>query len=223
MKLFQELNEEVQLITESENGVKHYYIEGVFLQGGVRNKNNRVYPVDILAEKVQEYSEQFIKQNRAFGELGHPAGPTINLDRVSHMIKKLDREGNNFIGKAKIIDTPYGKIVKNFIDEGAKLGVSSRPLGSLHESRDGISYIGRDLNIRTAADIVADPSAPQAFVRSIVEGCEWVYIPGKGWCEQFIENARKTINNTPKRKLEEQSLRLFSQYLDKLSKNVKID
>jgi hypothetical protein len=223
MKLFQELNEDVHVLVENDqSGVKQYFIEGVFLQGEVRNKNNRVYPIDILAEKVQNYLDEYVTQNRAFGELGHPAGPTINLDRVSHMIKSLVREKNDFIGKAKILDTPYGKIAKNLLDEGGKLGVSSRSLGSLHEAHDGTMYVKNDLSIRTAADIVADPSAPKAFVRSIMEGAEWVYIPGKGWCEQFIEQSKKTISKTPTRQLEAESLRIFEQYLNKICENSKI-
>ena len=199
MKLFREINEEVQILTEeSEKGDKKYFIEGVFLQGNLKNRNGRVYPMEILDKEASRYSKNFIEQKRAFGELGHPDGPTINLERVSHMITALRKEDDNYIGKAKIMDTPYGKIVKNLIDEGAKLGVSSRGIGSLEE-KSGINYVKDDFQLATAADIVADPSAPDAFVNGILEGKEWVYQAGllvtKNTlaAEEMVEEAQKEV------------------------------
>ena len=225
MKLFREINEEVQILTEeSDKGDKKYFIEGVFLQGNLKNRNCRVYPIEILDKEASRYSKNFIEQKRAFGELGHPDGPTINLERVSHMITSLQKEGENYIGKAKIMDTPYGKIVKNLIDEGAKLGVSSRGIGSLEE-KSGTNYVKDDFQLATAADIVADPSAPDAFVNGILEGKEWVYQAGllvtKNTlaAEEMVEETQKEvrkIRSVDPRRLEEKAVRAFSRFIQNL-------
>ena len=177
VKLISEAVENVEFITEEKNGGKSYKIRGIFMQADVKNRNGRVYPMDILTKEVTKYNKNFIQQNRAFGELGHPDGPTVNLERVSHMITSLTPDGKNFIGEAKIMETPMGKIVKNLMDEGAKLGVSSRGMGSLNQ-KNGASYVRDDFYLATAADIVADPSAPNAFVEGIMEGKEWVWNNG---------------------------------------------
>ena len=225
MKLFREINEEVQILTEeSDKGDKKYFIEGVFLQGNLKNRNGRVYPMEILDKEASRYSKNFIEQKRAFGELGHPDGPTINFERVSHMITSLHKENDNYIGKAKIMDTPYGKIVKNLIDEGAKLGVSSRGIGSLEE-KSGTNYVKDDFQLATAADIVADPSAPDAFVNGILEGKEWVYQAGllvtKNTlaAEEMVEEAQKevrSIRSVDPRRLEEKAVRAFSRFIQNL-------
>ena len=174
VKLISEAVEEVEYITEEkENGGKNYKIRGIFMHADIKNRNGRIYPMEVLDEEVKNYNKKFIKQNRAFGELGHPDGPTVNLERVSHMITSLKPDGKNFIGEAKIMDTPMGKIVKNLMDEGAKLGVSSRGMGSLRQ-KGGANVVSDDFYLATAADIVADPSAPNAFVEGIMEGKEWV-------------------------------------------------
>jgi hypothetical protein len=179
MKLICEVNENLQIITEAnEAGEKQYFLEGILMQGNIGNKNGRVYPTDTLANEVARYNREFVEQNRAYGELGHPQGPTINLERVSHMIKNLRQEGDNFIGKVKIMDTPYGNIVKNLMKEGAKLGFSSRGMGSLTKRRDGLMEVQKDFYLATAADIVADPSAPHALANGIMEGKEWVWDNG---------------------------------------------
>ena len=212
MKLFCDLNESIEVLTEeTAPGQKNYYIEGVFLQGDITNRNKRRYPIGTLMKEVKRYSEQFVQQKRAFGELGHPEGPTINLERVSHMITDLRCEGKNFIGKAKIMDTPYGKIVKNLIDEGAKLGVSSRGMGSLEE-RNGVNVVKDDFQLATAADIVADPSAPEAFVRGIMEGKEWAWESGR-LVERDVEQIKKDILKTNSRKLEEVKINAFNKFL----------
>ena len=178
LKLISEAVEDVEFITEAkEDGKKSYKIRGVFMQSDVKNRNGRIYPSEILAKEVAKYDKNFIKENRAFGELGHPDGPTVNLERVSHMITGLKQEGKDFIGEAKIMETPMGKIVKNLMDEGAKLGVSSRGMGSL-DQKNGANYVRNDFYLATAADIVADPSAPNAFVEGIMEGKEWVWDNG---------------------------------------------
>ena len=178
VKLFSEAVEEVEFITEAkESGGKNYKIRGIFMQADVKNRNGRVYPMEVLEKEVTKYNKNFIRENRAFGELGHPEGPTVNLERVSHMITKLHPDGKNFIGEAKIMDTPMGKIVKNLMDEGGKLGVSSRGMGSL-DSKNGANYVRDDFYLATAADIVADPSAPNAFVEGIMEGKEWIWNNG---------------------------------------------
>ena len=177
VKLISEAVENVEFITEEKKGGKDYKIRGIFMQADVKNRNGRVYPMEILKKEVTKYNKNFIQQNRAFGELGHPDGPTVNLERVSHMITSLTPDGKNFIGEAKIMETPMGKIVKNLMDEGAKLGVSSRGMGSLNQ-KNGASYVRDDFYLATAADIVADPSAPNAFVEGIMEGKEWVWNNG---------------------------------------------
>jgi len=177
VKLISEAAENIEFITEEKRGGKSYKIRGIFMQADVKNRNGRVYPMDILTKEVTKYNKNFIQQNRAFGELGHPDGPTVNLERVSHMITSLTPDGKNFIGEAKIMETPMGKIVKNLMDEGAKLGVSSRGMGSLNQ-KNGASYVRDDFYLATAADIVADPSAPNAFVEGIMEGKEWVWNNG---------------------------------------------
>jgi len=216
MKLITEVVEEVQIITEaSENGEKSYMIEGIFMQGNQKNRNGRVYPIDILQREVKRYTDEYINKNRAYGELGHPQGPTINLDRVSHMIKELYQDGDNFKGKAKIMDTPMGKIVKNLMDEGATLGVSTRGMGSLKQV-GGANQVQDDFMLATAGDIVADPSAPDAFVEGIMEGKEWVWDNGlikeveiAGYATQINEAAKK-------RQTEEAMLQVFSDFLRKL-------
>ena len=177
MKLICEVNEELETLVEANGDSKTHFIKGVFLQAEQKNRNGRIYPMETMKKEVNRYNRQYVQTNRAFGELGHPDGPTINLERVSHMIKELYEDGNNFIGKAKVMDTPYGNIVKNLIDEGAKLGVSSRGMGSL-KTVSGSQVVQDDFHLATAADIVADPSAPQAFVEGIMEGKEWVWENG---------------------------------------------
>ena len=178
MKLISESLENVKFLKEEDdNGKKNYKIIGVFMQGGIKNRNGRVYPVEVLQKEIQRYNEKFVDENRAYGELGHPEGPTVNLDRVSHMVTSLKQDGKDFIGEAKIMDTPMGKIVKNIMDEGGKLGVSSRGMGSL-EQKYGANYVKPDFMLAAAADIVADPSAPNAFVQGIMEGKEWIWDNG---------------------------------------------
>lgn len=180
MKLITEVIEEGCnfIIEDAKDGKKNYFLEGVFMQGDVVNKNNRQYPCSILAKETKRYNKEYIDKNRAYGELGHPSGPTINLERVSHMIKELKQDGNNFMGRAKIMDTPYGNIVKNLMDEGASLGVSSRGMGTLKPLPNGTSEVQKDFFLATAADIVADPSAPDAYVNGVMEGVEWVWDNG---------------------------------------------
>ena len=215
MKLFCDINEEVQVLTEEvAPGQKNYFIEGIFLMCDQKNRNGRVYTFEMMDKKVKDYNNGFVKQKRAFGELGHPEGPTINLERVSHMITDLYSDKKNFIGRAKIMDTPYGKIVKNLIDEGAKLGVSSRGVGSLEE-KNGINYVKDDFQIATAADIVADPSAPEAFVRGIMEGKEWIFESGR-LIQQDMEQIKKDIKKASSRNLEEAKMRAFDKFLRSL-------
>lgn len=216
MKLICEVNEQdVQYITEAnENGQKDYKIKGVFMQGEIKNRNGRVYPMRVLDEQVKKYTENYVNQNRAYGELGHPSGPTINLERVSHMITDLTKEGNNYIGEAKIMDTPYGKIVKNLMDEGAKLGVSSRGMGSLKQNGNS-QVVQKDYHLATAADIVADPSAPDAFVEGIMEGKEWVWDNGV-LREAQVNEYKEEITKTSKADLEGAKLKIFADFLSKL-------
>jgi hypothetical protein len=211
MKLITENIEEIQVLTEEKDGKKTHYIEGIFLQGDLTNRNGRNYPVNILEREVTKYNESFVNTGRALGELGHPDGPTINLDRVSHKILSLKREGNNFIGKAKLLETPMGKIAKNLLDEGVKLGVSSRGLGSL-TVKDGVNYVGEDFMLATAADIVADPSAPDAFVEGIMEGKEWVWESGM-LREVEINQLKKTIDEATRFDLQERKLKAFASFL----------
>ena len=216
MELIREEIEQVEVIVEQRNGQKHLYIEGIFLQGDIKNRNGRMYPSQTLAKEVGRYNEQFVGKGRALGELGHPDGPTINLDRVSHKITSLRQEGSNFIGRAQILSTPMGNIAKSLLDEGVKLGVSSRGLGSLREDRNGIKVVGEDFMLATAADIVADPSAPDAFVNGIMEGKEWVW-DGGILREKLAEKTYKTINTlVDQKRLEEQKLNLFNQFLSNL-------
>ena len=216
MKLITEVTEDIHYISEEKSGKRHLYIEGVFLQSNITNRNNRSYPKEIMRKEVDRYRTEQIDKKRAMGELGHPDGPTLNLDRVSHMITSLKEQGDNWIGKAKILDTPMGNIVKNLMDEGAQLGVSSRGLGSLKE-RNGINEVQDDFVLSTAADIVADPSAPDAFVRGIMENKEWMMVNGV-WTEKEMDIAQTAIRQAKSRELEEQKLAVFSSFLDKLSK-----
>lgn len=214
MKLIVETVEEVKYLVEENNGQKSHFIEGVFMQSEKKNRNGRVYPKSIMEREVNRYNDEYIKEKRAFGELGHPDSPSINLDRVSHMIVSLSEDGNNYIGKAKILGTPYGNIVKNLIDEGAKLGVSSRGMGSLKPA-NGYQLVQDDYYLATAADIVADPSAPDAFVRGIMENREWVYVNGV-LCEMEVEQMQKEIKKAKQKQLEEVKLRQFANFISKL-------
>ena len=216
MKLITEEISSVKFITEGKGAKKKMYIEGVFLQGDLKNRNGRMYPVATLAKEVGRYNESFVNKGRALGELGHPDGPTVNLDRVSHKITSLRQEGNNFIGKAQLLETPMGKIAKSLINEGVTLGVSSRGVGTLKEDRDGCKVVGEDFQLATAADIVADPSAPDAFVNGIMEGKEWVW-EGGILREQFVDQTKKRINTlVDQKRLEEQKLNLFNDFLQNL-------
>ena len=215
MKLITETIEDIEVLTEATaNGGKSYKIKGVFMQADIKNRNGRVYPVETLAKEVKRYTSEFINKKRAFGELGHPDGPTVNLERVSHMITSLKPEGKNFVGEAKIMDTPYGKIVKNLIDEGAQLGVSSRGMGSIQQSQ-GKNIVGRDFYLATAADIVADPSAPDAFVEGIMEGKEWVWDNGV-LKSMEVERYKQQIENTKRTELAETKASIFNDFLSKL-------
>jgi len=215
MKLITETIENIEVLTEQNaSGKKDYKIKGVFMQADIKNRNGRVYPVATLAKEVKRYNEQFINKKRAFGELGHPDGPTVNLERVSHMITSLKPEGKNFIGEAKIMDTPYGKIVKNLIDEGAQLGVSSRGMGSLQSGSQG-NVVGKDFYLATAADIVADPSAPDAFVEGIMEGKEWVWDNGV-LKSMEVERYKEEIEKTKRAELAETKASIFKDFLSKI-------
>ena len=216
MKLITEEVSRVKFIVEGKGAKKKMYIEGVFLQGEIKNRNGRMYPINTLAKEVNRYNESFVKKGRALGELGHPEGPTVNLDRVSHKITSLVQEGNNFRGKAQLLSTPMGKIAQNLIGEGVTLGVSSRGVGSLKEDMRGCKVVGEDFMLATAADIVADPSAPDAFVSGIMEGKEWVW-EGGILREQLAEKTQKRINTlVDQRKLEEHKLNLFNDFLSNL-------
>ena len=214
LKLISEAVEEVEYITEEKDGKKNYKIKGVFMQADIKNRNGRVYPQEVLQKEVAKYNKNFIKENRAFGELGHPDGPTVNLERVSHMITDLYPDGKNFIGEAKIMSTPMGNIVKNLMDEGAKLGVSSRGMGSL-ESRNGANYVIDDFYLATAADIVADPSAPNAFVEGIMEGKEWVWNNGNIVEAHVAELKQKFDVKKRQRKANQEALE-FAKFLKML-------
>ena len=216
MKLITEEVSKVKFISEGKGANKKLYIEGVFLQGGIKNRNGRMYPVETLSREVGRYNESFVKKGRALGELGHPDGPTVNLDRVSHKITSLVQEGNNFRGKAQLLSTPMGKIASSLIDEGVTLGVSSRGVGSLREDNTGAKVVGEDFQLATAADIVADPSAPDAFVYGIMEGKEWVW-EGGSLREQLASRTKRRINTlVGQKRLEEQKLSLFSEFLSNL-------
>ena len=214
MKLISEEISNAEYLVEETNGKKDYKIRGVFLQSEIKNRNGRVYPTDILNKEVKRYNAEFINKKRAFGELGHPDGPTVNLERVSHMITKLYPEGKNFIGEAKIMNTPYGKIVKGLIDEGAQLGVSSRGMGSL-ETRGGANYVKDDFYLATAADIVADPSAPDAFVEGIMENKEWVWDNGV-LVEKNIDAWKREIESAKRNALAEAKVKVFANFLKNL-------
>ena len=216
MKLITEEVTNVKIITEGKGANKKLYIEGVFLQGEIKNRNGRMYPIDTLSREVGRYCENFVNKGRALGELGHPDGPTVNLDRVSHKITSLVQEGNNFRGKAQILSTPMGKIASSLLDEGVMLGVSSRGVGSLRMTNEGHKIVGEDFQLATAADIVADPSAPDAFVNGIMEGREWVW-EGGILREKLAEQTKRTINTlVDQRRLEEHKLQLFNDFLSNL-------
>ena len=214
MKLISEEIQDAEYLIEDANGKKNYKIKGIFLQSDIKNRNGRVYPKEIMIKEVNRYNKEFVEKKRAFGELGHPDGPTVNLERVSHMITNLQQDGTNYIGEAKIMNTPYGKIVKGLIDEGAQLGVSSRGMGSL-EQRNGANYVKSDFMLATAADIVADPSAPDAFVQGIMESKEWVWDNGR-LVERDVDAWRKEIRSASRRKLEEKKLEIFGNFLKNL-------
>ena len=216
MKLITEEVNEIRILSEmnEKTGKREMYIEGIFMQAEEKNRNGRVYPFGVLNKEVERYNNDYVNKNRAFGELGHPDSPTINLDRVSHMITKLYPDGNNFIGKAKILDTPNGQIVKSLLDGGASLGVSTRGVGSLKPS-NGYQLVQDDFHLATAADIVADPSAPKAFVQGIMENAEWV-LTNSGWKEVQFEHARKMVKEASKNEIEAVALRLFENFISKL-------
>ena len=241
MKLIREEIETAKVLVEEKDGKKHMYIEGTFLQGNLKNRNGRFYPTEVLEKEVNRYCESFVAKGRALGELGHPEGPTVNLDRVSHKIVDLHREGNNFVGKAKLLETPMGVIAKNLLDEGVQLGVSSRGMGSLRDTNEGYKVVGEDFMLATAADIVADPSAPDAFVNGIMEGVEWVWDAGllkatkasmveevetsapvavvepEKVVEQAIEETQETINKfVSQGQLDEKKLEIFQNFLSNL-------
>jgi len=218
MKLITELTEDVTVVTEArEDGKKNMYIEGIFLQGGIKNRNGRMYPVETLAKEVERYNESYVKSGRALGELGHPDGPQINLDRVSHVITNLRQEGQNWIGKAKLTDTPMGNTAKGLIESGVRLGVSSRGMGSLRLNKEGINEVQDDFHLATAADIVADPSAPDAFVNGIMEGVEWIWensmlVAHKS--KMQVESAVRSRELNQERKLQ-----IFENFLNQISKS----
>ena len=217
MKLISEFNDygvQPVIVEQNEKGEKDYFIEGIFMQSEIKNRNGRIYPKEVIQKEVKRYNKEFVEKKRAFGELGHPEGPTINLDKVSHMITKLEEDGNNFVGRAKILSTPNGQIVKNLIDDGAKLGVSSRGLGSL-ESKGNAQYVKDDFQLATAGDIVADPSAPEAFVEGIMEGVEWVYESGILKAKD-LDQMQKDLKTARLNKLEETKLNLWKSFVEKL-------
>ena len=217
MKLISEFNDyaiEPVIVEENEKGEKDYFIEGVFMQGDIKNRNGRIYPIDVMKKEVGRYVKEFVEKDRAFGELGHPDGPTINLDKVSHMITKLEQDGYNFMGRAKILSTPNGQIVRNLINDGAKLGVSSRGLGSL-EQRGGAQVVKDDFQLATAADIVADPSAPEAFVEGIMEGVEWVYESGILKAKD-LDTMQKELRTAKLNQLEETKINLWKKFVENL-------
>jgi hypothetical protein len=216
MKLIKEHIEEVKYLTETtESGKKNMYIEGRFLVGDEVNRNNRMYKMDTLRQEVARYNKEYVDTNRALGELGHPDTPSLNLERVSHKIVSLVEDGNTFRGKALVLETPYGQIVKNFIDSGVNLGVSSRAMGSVVMTKEGYNLVQDDLRLATAADIVADPSAPGAFVQGIMENKEWLFVEGR-FVEVDFDNAKRQIRAAPSRQVEEVALKLFENYLSKL-------
>ena len=211
MKLIKELNEEVEYITEDNEGKKNHYIQGVFLQSEITNRNGRMYPKSVLDREVKNYNEKYIRTNRALGELGHPEGPTVNLDRVSHKITELKEDGNNFVGKAKLLDTPMGNIAKNLLGEGVKLGVSSRGMGTL-KRENGSSVVGEDFMLATAADIVSDPSAPDAFVEGIMEGKEWVWENGR-LAEKDVAAIKHELDHATLINIQEKKISAFETFI----------
>ncbi len=223
MKLFTEINETVSVVEEvldEATGKKNMFIEGVFMQANMKNRNGRVYPTEVLDKEVARYNKEYVEKNRAFGELGHPQGPTINLERVSHLITNLKKDGDNYVGKAKVMDSPYGNIVKGLIGEGAQLGVSSRGMGTLKPNRDGVNEVQNDFYLATAADIVADPSAPDAFVNGIMEGVEWIWDNGvlkASEVEGIKEDIEKDIRSRADR--EQSFTKAFTSFMNKISKN----
>ena len=219
MRLLSEVHEDINYITEAkEDGKDNFFIEGVFMQGNFKNRNGRVYPTEILEKEVARYNKEYVDKNRAYGELGHPQGPTINLERVSHMITKLERDGDNFVGKAKIMtETPYGAIVKSLIKEGAQLGVSSRGMGTLSAGKGGIQQVGKDFYLATAGDIVADPSAPLAFVEGIMEEREWIFENGI-WSVQQAENMKEQVIKMSVQEVEDKKFKIFETFLNSLNK-----
>ena len=213
MKLITEQIDDIEILSEEKNGKKHLYIEGTFLQGNIKNRNGRMYPMETLAREVDKYSNTYIKSGRAMGELGHPDGPIVNLDRVSHLITSLVQEGSNFKGKAKILDTPMGQIAKSLLDEGVRLGVSSRGVGSLKLNREGVNVVADDFMLATAADIVADPSAPEAFVNGIMEGKEWVWT-NSALKESDLRKVERDLDNaSSKRELVERQVTAIETFL----------
>ena len=217
MKLITELTEDVTIVTEArEDGKKNMFIEGIFLQGGIKNRNGRMYPVETLAKEVERYNESYVKSGRALGELGHPDGPQINLDRVSHVITNLRQEGMNWIGKAKLTDTPMGNTARGLIESGVRLGVSSRGMGSLRLNKEGINEVQDDFHLATAADIVADPSAPDAFVNGIMEGVEWCW---EGSMLVAHKAKMQVESATRSRELEVRKLQIFENFLNEISKS----
>ena len=216
MKLIREVFEQTSFVVESKLGKgKEYFIEGVFLQSELQNRNGRMYPESIMDNEVGRYMKEYVEKNRAYGELGHPETPSINLDRVSHLITSLRKEGTNYIGRAKILETPMGQIARGLLDGGANLGVSSRALGSLKANNEGVQIVQDDFMLSTAADIVADPSAPDAFVRGIMENKEWIFVDGK-YVERHIEEVKSLIKKTSSRNLEEAKVRAFQSFLSKI-------
>lgn len=216
MKLIREEVQDVKFVIEEKVGKKKdYFIEGIFLQADIQNRNGRMYPAEVMDTEVARYMKETVENNRAYGELGHPDGPGINLDRVSHLIVGLRKEGSNYIGKAKILETPMGNIARGLLDGGANLGVSSRAMGSLKENEKGVQIVQNDFMLSTAADIVADPSAPDAFVRGIMEGREWVFVDGK-FVEKHIDEVKRSIRKTSSKNLTEAKLRAFQSFLSKI-------
>ena len=217
MKLISEFNDygvQPVIVEENKDGKKDYFIEGIFMQSEIKNRNGRIYPKEVIQNEVKRYNKEFVQKDRAFGELGHPEGPTINLDKVSHLITILEEDGNNFVGRAKILSTPNGQIVKNLIDDGAKLGVSSRGLGSL-ESKGNAQYVKDDFQLATAGDIVADPSAPEAFVEGIMEGVEWIYENGRLKAYD-VDQMQKELKSARLNKLQETKLNLWKRFVESL-------
>lgn len=219
--LITETIDNIQIIKEArDDGKKNVFIEGIFMMGDIQNRNGRRYTMPVLENAVNKYTEQYIKTNRAYGELGHPQGPTINLDRVAMMIESLTKDGSNFIGRAKITSTPMGDIVKGLIEDGANLGVSSRGMGTIKEAKDGVMEVQNDFMLATAADIVADPSAPNAFVRGILENTQWIYDAVEGcWrTQEFLENTKKTLHKSSVSAINENSIAIFGRFLDEMSR-----